>query len=203
MRKVKEISPKCYCEFDVDVSIRFIYKFVVSHSLYKAPPQPPVGITLSFTDNASFSPRLRSGIYMKLLIVCSLNRAMEPAVCQKLRTDPVVPSPAPLFHSCTPACKTHRSAWQSTGRSTASWHHPLCPTWENNTTINLTSNGLRSSIQSLLTTDYLGVLQAHVGLFHTQFSWIKHSCSWTILQRAPNTFPQLSWIPLCHRTQRT
>lgn len=36
-------------------------------------PSPPGRSVILLSDNASFSPRLRSGIYMKLLIVCSSN----------------------------------------------------------------------------------------------------------------------------------
>lgn len=43
------------------------------YCLSVAPPQPPGRSVFLLSDNASFSPRLRSGIYMKLLIVCSPN----------------------------------------------------------------------------------------------------------------------------------
>lgn len=112
-------------------------------------PSPPERSVTLLSDNASFSPRLRSGIYMKLLIVCSSNRvSLEPAVCQKLRTDSLTSLPLSVLlseregRSPSPGW----SAWQNTGRGRASWHHPLCPTSENITTINLTSTEMHSRV---------------------------------------------------------
>ncbi len=63
-------------------------------------PSPPGWSVILLSDNASFSPRLRSGIYMKLLIVCSSNRvSLEPAVCQKLRTDSLTSLPLSVLLS--------------------------------------------------------------------------------------------------------
>lgn len=69
---------------------------------YSMLPSPPGRSVIPRADSAPFSPRLRSRIYMKLLIVCSSNRVdLEPAVCQGLRTDPRFPPPK-LDQPCSP-----------------------------------------------------------------------------------------------------
>lgn len=139
------------CKWRVDITLRVIYRFTVFLSPLSAcpPPRPCRRSVILLSDNASFSPRLRSGIYMKLLIVCSSNRvSLEPAVCQKLRTDSLTSLPphrAPV-RTTQADLPPGWSAWQSTGRSRASWHHPLRPTSENTTTINLTSTEMRSRV---------------------------------------------------------
>lgn len=75
-----------------------VYFLSVAPPCTKTLPSPPGWWVSLAPDNASFSPRLRSGIYMKLLIVCSSNRvSLEPAVCQKLRTGSLTPLPPHLL----------------------------------------------------------------------------------------------------------
>lgn len=83
----------------------WVYFLFVAPPCTKTLPSPPGWWVSLAPDNASFSPRLRSGIYMKLLIVCSSNRvSLEPAVCQKLRTDSLT-SPS-LLHLLSESVRT-------------------------------------------------------------------------------------------------
>lgn len=99
---------------------------------------PPLRRSLILlSDNASFSPRLRSGIYIKLLIVCSSNRvSLEPTVCQKLRTDPLtsLPLSALLSERASPLDDQHDKALDGaqrlgTTRSVPPWRTSRPSTW--------------------------------------------------------------------------
>lgn len=105
------------------------------------PPQTPLGWSvILLADSASFSPRLRSRIYMTLLIVCSSNRvSLEPAVCQKLRTNSLPSLPLCVLLSdragrSSPQPDQHDKALAGaeplgTTRSLPPWSTPRPSTW--------------------------------------------------------------------------
>lgn len=143
MRKSHKFQSKRW-KWYVDI---IIYSFTAFLSpCTKTHPSPPGASVFLLPDNASFSPRLRSGIYMKLLIVCSSNSQPGASSLPEVK-DRLLDLPPPLSALLSERAPPGWSAWQSIGRSRASWLYPLFCSLENTATINLTPTRMHNRIR--------------------------------------------------------